>query len=106
MDRCRDWNAVHDHMLPGPKTLTVRGVCEFPIGGYTAELRPFEPQGINPADLLMTLVIHEPEAGPDVMTEVEVIYRVDTETEYDTVTIASVETISAGAPTISVQHVH
>jgi hypothetical protein len=104
MDRCRDWTAVHDHMPPGPKRLTVRGICTFPRGGYTAKLRALRRQGINPRDLLMKLVIHEPEAGPTAVTEVEVLYRKNTENEFDTVTITSVETTSAGVPSIKVTH--
>ena len=103
---CRDWYASHDHQPPGPARLNVTGMCTFPKTGYTAELQPLEPQGINPNDLLMKLVIHEPEVGGDALTDVEVRFQMETETEYDTVTIVSVETISAGGPSIPVQDVH
>jgi hypothetical protein len=52
----------------------------------------------------MKLVIHEPEAGPTAVAEVEVLYGKNTENEFDTVTITSVETTSAGVPLIKVTH--
>jgi hypothetical protein len=71
-----------------PATLHVHGECKFPTAGYTVELRRQEPQGINPKDLLMTRIVHEP-SGPvaQVETTVEVSYQEETDFEYDTVTI-------------------
>jgi hypothetical protein len=85
---CRDWSAWHDHQPPGSPTLHVHGECEFPTAGYTVELKPQEPQGINPRDLLLTKVVHKP-TGPAaaVITTVEVDYIEETDFEYDTVTI-------------------
>lgn len=86
--KCHDWSAWHDHQPPGPTTLHVHGECEFPTAGYTVELKRQEPQGINPKDLLLTKVVHEP-TGPvaEVITTVEARYREETDFEYDTVTI-------------------
>ena len=47
--RCGDWKAWHDNQPPGPKTLYVTGKCTFNTGGYSVQLKPHEPQGINPA---------------------------------------------------------
>jgi hypothetical protein len=106
LSNCRDWYASHDHQPPGPTRLTVTGMCTFPTTGYTAELQPLEPQGINPKELLMKLVVHEPEVGGDALTDVEVRFQMETDMEYETVTIISVETLSSGSPSIPVQDVH
>jgi hypothetical protein len=90
---CFDWHAFHDHQPPGPPRLTVFGTCQFPRSGYTAELRRAEPQGINPADLILDLVVEEPEAGAHVITELEVRYQEETDVEYETVTIRPGPTI-------------
>jgi hypothetical protein len=85
---CRDWFAWHGHQPPGPRALHVRGECEFPTAGYSVELRRREPQGINPKDLLLNRIVHEP-SGPvaQVVTVVEARYQEETDFEYDTVTI-------------------
>lgn len=87
-DTCRGWYASHDHMPPGPATLRVTGTCTFPSTGYTVELRPHEPQGINPGDLLLDKIVTPPDGivGP-AFTDVEVRYEEETDVEYDTVTI-------------------
>jgi hypothetical protein len=75
-------------MPPGPKTLYVTGKCEFPTAGYSVELRPADPQGINPKIYILEKIVHEP-SGPaaDVLTVVEVRYEEQTDTEYDQVQI-------------------
>ena len=98
---CRDWSAWHDHQPPGPPVLHVRGECEFPTAGFLVELERREPQGINPRDLLLERIVHEP-SGPvaQVITVVEARYREETDFEYDTVSILP------DGPSISVQEVH
>jgi len=55
-------------------------------------------RAINPKDLLLDLIVHEPIGGaPDVITEVEARYEETTEFEYETVTIVP------DGPTIPVQ---
>lgn len=78
----------------------VRGECEFPSAGYSVELRRKEPQGINPKDLLLERVVHEP-SGPvaQAITVVEARYREETDFEFDTVTILP------DGPSIPVQEV-
>jgi hypothetical protein len=97
---CRDWSAWHDHQPPGPPVVHVRGECEFPSAGYSVELRRKEPQGINPKDLLLERVVHEP-SGPvaQAITVVEARYREETDFEFDTVTILP------DGPSIPVQEV-
>jgi Domain of unknown function (DUF6438) len=98
---CRDWTAIHDHQPPGPSVLRVSGVCRFPTAGYSVELRRHEPQGINPADLLLDRVVQSP-AGPaaEVITDVEVSYAEETALDYQSVTILP------GGPSIKVEDVH
>jgi hypothetical protein len=98
---CRDWSAWHDHQPPGPPTLHVRGECEFPTAGFSVELRRHEPQGINPKDLLLDLIVNKPSGlVSQVITVEEVRYDEVTDFEYDTVTILP------DGPSIDVQDVH
>ncbi|MDR7276585.1 hypothetical protein [Catenuloplanes atrovinosus] len=83
-----EWTAFFNRQPPGPFTLRVTGRLQLPTPGYTVTLTRTEPQGINPRDLLLDLTI-EPPKGPvaQVVTEVEVVYKEQTDTGYDTVTI-------------------
>lgn len=87
---CERWSAVHDFMPPREPRLRVTATCTAPTAGYAYELRRHEPQGINPADLLLDLVVTEPGAGgavAAVVTETEVVYREETGVRYETVTV-------------------
>jgi hypothetical protein len=85
---CYEWSAWHNRQPPGPVRLHVQGKCKFPTEGYSAELRFHEPQGINPRDLLLDLIIREPKDPVlPVVTEVDVRYEEETDAEYETVTI-------------------
>lgn len=95
---CFEWVAHHDHEPPGPAVLRVTGTCRFPRTGFVVELRRAEPQGFDPADLILDLSIDEPEIGADVITEVEARYEEVTDVEFRTVTIRP-------GPTIAVQDV-
>lgn len=89
---CADWSATHDHQPVGPPTLRVHGRCTMPTPGYTCELRKHTPQGINPKDLLLDLVATEPSGTqPEVLTPCEVTFELETDFEYDTVSIVDVE---------------
>jgi hypothetical protein len=56
--------------------------------GYKVELSRHEPQGVNPADLLLDLEVTEPSgAVPDVLTDVPVRYEEPTDIGFGTVTI-------------------
>jgi hypothetical protein len=85
---CGDWHAWHDRM-PGKKpTLHVTGVCTFPTAGYSVELRPKEPQGINPAIYMLEKVVTKPTIPvPEVITDVPVYYREQTGAAYKEVHI-------------------
>ena len=98
---CSDWYASHDHKPPGPKTLHVTGKCKFPTGGYSVELKPAEPQGINPKIYILDKIVNTPtKPVPDVITTVEVRYDEKTETEYDQVHIRPDDV------TLDVEHTH
>jgi hypothetical protein len=85
---CRDWEAWHDRMPGAEPTLHVTGRCEFRTSGWTVRLERAVPQGINPRDLLLDLVVTPP-TGPvaDVVTEEEVRYDEQTDAEFGSVTI-------------------
>lgn len=82
-EHCSGWKAWHDLQPPGPATLHVTGMCQFPTSGYSVELRPAKPQGINKDIYLMDKIVHKPE-GPsaDVITNVKVHYSEKTNTKY------------------------
>jgi hypothetical protein len=85
---CRDWEAWHDRMPGTQPTLYVRGWCTFPSEAYEVRLERHEPQGINPRDLLLDLIIREPsEPVPQVLTDKEVRYEEQTDSVYESVTI-------------------
>lgn len=96
MISCRAWSATHDHGPSGTATLRIRGICEVPGDGFTAQLQPLEPQGVNPADFLMKLVVQEPDTIEGDPAEVEVLYETETDTEYECISVVFVETISNG----------
>lgn len=82
---CRDWTAMLDRRPPGSR-LHVKGHCEFPTKGFSAELRRHEPPGVNPRDLLLDKIVHPTKMATDVIVEV----RYDEEeasTDLETVTI-------------------
>lgn len=90
---CRNWKAWHDHQPPGPWTLHVTGECEMPTPGYELRLEPAEPQGINPKDLILILVVTEPTGiQQEVLTWTPVHWEQDTDVEYETVSIRDVAT--------------
>jgi hypothetical protein len=93
-DDCFDWYASHDHMPPGPKTLHVTGKCKFPTEGYSVELRPADPQGINPKIYILEKIIHAPTGSVvQVETVVDVQYDEKTDQEYEQVEIRPDNTI-------------
>jgi hypothetical protein len=83
--RCKDWRALQPQ---GAGKLMVRGWCTYPSSGWSMELRRREPQGTDPADLLLERVESLAEGyQARVIKAIEAEYVEETETEYDTVTI-------------------
>jgi hypothetical protein len=70
-----DWYAWINKMPPGPASMHVTGMVQLPNPGYDASLVPAAPQGINPADLILDLVV-KPRPGfwPEVITPATVRY--------------------------------
>jgi hypothetical protein len=68
-----DWYAWRNRMPPGPASFHVTGVVQVPHPGYEAHLAPASPQGINPRELILTLVLTEhPGFWPQVVTTLNV----------------------------------
>ena len=84
---CENWYAYHDFMPGSPPTLHVGATCTARTNGFHFSLVRQEPQGTNPGDLLLRLVVDEAQFANEVMTTYEVHYREDTEIRYDTVSI-------------------
>jgi len=84
---CSEWEAWHNRRPGAPPTLIVTGKCKFPDESYQAKLRRREPQGINPKDLLLELIVTEEPGWEEMEPTLEVRYEEQTDFEYDTVTI-------------------
>jgi hypothetical protein len=99
--RCSDWKATHDFM-PGTQspTLRVTGKCTFPTDGYSVRLERAEPQGINPAVLLLDRIVTPPPgAAAQLVSEEVVNYSEETRFTYTGVMI------QPGGPLIPVERV-
>jgi hypothetical protein len=84
---CEDWYAYHDFMPGSPPTLRVGAACTAPTNGYSFVLIREEPQGTNPSDLLLRLVVVESPFANEVVTVYEPQYAEDTDVHYDTASI-------------------
>ena len=83
---CR-FTAVLNRELPGPGVLRVDGECTLPSTGYQLALVRQEPQGVNPRDLLLHLVVTPPDISGPAQTTYTVSYEEGTTSYFDTVTI-------------------
>ena len=88
------FSAILNMGLPGPGAgpghLTVEGECTLGSTGYKVKLTRHEPQGTNPRDLLLDLVVTPPppdEVVLPVLTKYRVTYEEETQTFFQTVTI-------------------
>lgn len=64
----------------------------MPTSGYRCSLKKAEPQGTNPRDLLLELVIDRPTGVQrPVITPCAIEYELNTFEEFDTVSIVDVE---------------
>lgn len=98
------WKAIHNLQPPGPATLTVSGVCTMPTPGYTLTLSRAEPQGINPAILLLNLTVAAPTGiVTQVVTPTEVVYTEETDQPFDQVTILADEGMGGNVDVEEVQ---
>ncbi len=86
--------AVLNLGLPGPDRpaglLRVEGTCELGSTGFDIDLVRHEPQGINPTDLLLDLVVTPPPPDAIVspgLTSYPVLYEEETTFMFQTVTI-------------------
>jgi hypothetical protein len=84
---CSEWSAWRNLEPGGPVSLHVTGECRFPDTRYEIELRRREPQGINPKDLLLELIVTERRGWADEETTLTTHYSEQTDFEYETVTI-------------------
>lgn len=73
-----DWYAWHNRMPPGPASLHVTGSVTLPTPGYDVALRVAMPQGINPSQLILDLVVTpRPGMWPQVITHQSVRFDQD-----------------------------
>jgi hypothetical protein len=74
--------------MPGsPPTLHVGATCTAPTNGYHFSLVRQDPQGVNPGDLLLRLVVDKSDFANDVVTTYELHFSEDTDVRYDSVSI-------------------
>jgi hypothetical protein len=85
-----NWKAWHN-VMPGTKpTLHVTGDVTAPTTGYSARLKPRNPQGINQAIYFLDLVLTPPPGGQpvnQVITTFQVRYEEGTDNNYTQVMI-------------------
>ncbi|RCS52969.1 hypothetical protein DTL42_09140 [Bremerella cremea] len=51
------WSAIANLQPPAPFSLSVKGKVNVPTPGYRADLKPAVPQGIDPSQLILDLVV-------------------------------------------------
>jgi hypothetical protein len=74
-NRIKSVVAVANLMPPGPFHLHVRARIQVPTPGYRAHLKVAVPQGINPAILILDVVITKlPGIWPQVVTDIDANY--------------------------------
>lgn len=54
-----NWNAWVDRQPPGPGSFHLTGIVELRHSGFEVTLEPANPQGFNPAILMMNLTVTE-----------------------------------------------
>jgi len=84
--RCHDWIVGKVRVVGGSEQLLVSAVCAV-RGGERLELRRVEPQGINPANLLLELVVSRSPFPPGPATQEVRVYHSEVNTGYKSVTI-------------------
>ena len=83
-----DWYAWLDKMPIGPTSLHVQGTVQLPTPGFEVRLVSASPQGINPRQLILDLLVTElPGVWPQIVTSVSVRYDQSQSIDYETVLI-------------------
>ena len=85
-ERCHDWTVAPVRAVGGGPHLLVSAVCAI-RRGERLQLRRHDPQGINPANLLLELVVHRSPFPPGPASHEERIIDVEPDTGYTSVTI-------------------
>ena len=84
--RCHDWTVDRVRAVGGGAHLLVGAVCAI-RGGERLQLRRHDPQGINPADLLLELVVYRTPFPDGPASREERIIDVEPDAGYANVTI-------------------
>lgn len=72
-----DWSAWVNTMPPGPAAFHVTGTVNLPSAGYDAKLVYAAPQGINPRQLILDLVVTPKKGGVHAQAVTPVTVRYD-----------------------------
>jgi hypothetical protein len=87
-NKCDAWAATLYSEPDGPDRLKVTGECTFPTPGYKVRLEKKEPQGINPAVLILEKIVTGPKGiEPQHVVTVPVSFEEQTAVRYDEVQI-------------------
>jgi hypothetical protein len=86
---CQDWTATINTGPPGGSALlVVTGRCTLPTPGYHCELRRHDPQGVEPSNLLLELIVVEPSGvQPMVRTDYPLRFEIKPVSGYKTVSV-------------------
>ena len=84
--RCHDWSVEPVRAVGGGPHLLVSALCAV-RGGERVQLRRHNPQGFNPTDLLLELVVARSPFPPGPATHEERIIDVEPDAGYTSVTI-------------------
>ena len=84
--RCHDWSVEPVRAVGGGPHLLVSALCAV-RGGERVQLRRHNPQGFNPTDLLLELVVARSPFPPGPATHEERIINVEPDAGYTSVTI-------------------
>jgi hypothetical protein len=101
----RDWYAWNNLMLPPPDDFHVTGEVQVSNPGVMALLCPKEPQGDDPAILLLDLyLVQQPGIWPQIMTWVQARYdKIIVGDKYQTVEIYCEDEKIAEVPVEDIQ---
>ena len=81
-------HAFHNFQPIAEPTLRVEGTITMPTPGFSLELQESSPQGINPAILLLDLVVSDPDGVvAQVVTPTPVLFTKETRETYTQVSI-------------------